>query len=124
MLAASPAAMSSPASTSAAAFWVIRRASSISMCACASGWAIAWWEPIGALKTVRSLAYADACSRAWRASPVEKRGRHDPLGVEAGEELHEAAVLVADERVGGQPDVVDEDLELQLRADDLHRDRR
>ena len=50
-------------------------------------------------------------------------GRHDPLGVEAGEELHEPAVLVPDERVGGEADVVEEDLELLLRADDLHRDR-
>ena len=56
MLAASPAPMSSPSSHSAAAFWVIRRASSVSMWACASGCATAWWEPIGAAKTVRSLA--------------------------------------------------------------------
>ena len=55
--------------------------------------------------------------------PGREGGGHDPLGVEAGEELHEPAVLVADQRVGGQPDVVDEDLELLLRAHDLHRDR-
>ena len=55
--------------------------------------------------------------------PGRERRGHDPLRVEAGEQLHQAAVLVADQRVGGQPDVVDEDGELQLGADDLHRDR-
>ena len=33
---------------------------------------MAWWEPIGSLKTVRSLAYAAALSSAKRARPVEK----------------------------------------------------
>jgi hypothetical protein len=38
---------------------------------CASGWATAWWVPIGPWNTVRSLAYAAARSSANRASPVE-----------------------------------------------------
>ena len=90
---------------------------------CASGCAIAWWAPIGVLKTARSLAYAVALLEGVAGQAEGERRRHDALGVEPGEQLHEAAVLVADERVGGQPDVVDEDLELVLRRDDLHRDR-
>ena len=56
MFAASPYPMSSPASYSAAAFWVISRASSTSTWDSASGCAIAWWAPIGVLKTWRVLA--------------------------------------------------------------------
>ncbi len=84
---------------------------------------MAWWEPIGPSKTSRSLAYAAALLERVARQPGRERRRHDPLGVEPGEELHEPAVLVADERVGRQPDVVDEHLELLLGADDLHRDR-
>ena len=76
----------------------------------------------GPWKTARSLAYAAALARAKRARPGGERRGHDPLGVEPGEQLHQAGVLVADQGVGSQADVVDEDLELLLRADDLHRD--
>ena len=39
------------------------------MYVCASGWAMAWCEPIGAFQTWRSLAYSVAFSSASRAVP-------------------------------------------------------
>ena len=43
-------------------------------------------------------------------------------GVESGEQLREPGVLVADECVGGQPHVVEEQLELLFRVDQFHLD--
>jgi MFS family permease len=51
MFAASPASLSRPESYKAAAFWVISRASSISMWIFASGCARPWCEPIGCSHT-------------------------------------------------------------------------
>ena len=59
---------------------------------------------------------------ASRATPDRAGRGHDALGVQAGEQLRDALVLEPDQRVGRQPDVVEEQLELALRADDLHRD--
>ena len=55
-------------------------------------------------------------SSAKRARPVENAAAMIRSGLRPGEQLHQAGVLVADERVGGQPDVVDEHLELLLRG--------
>src|SRR6266536_214641 len=47
---------------------------------------------------------------------------HDPLRIEPGEQLHERCVLVADERIGGQADVVEVEQELLVRHDEIHLD--
>ncbi len=41
--------------------------------------------------------------------------RHDPLGVEPGEQLGQRRVLLADQGVGRHPDVVEEEQELAVR---------
>ena len=115
MFAASPAPRSSPASQSAAAFWVISRASSISM--------LRHRQRVGdglvrADRALEHRALLGVRRRLADREPRQARGerrRHDPLGVEPGEQLHEPGVLVADEGVGRQPHVVDEHLELLLR---------
>jgi hypothetical protein len=74
-------------------------------------------EDLAALDVLRGLVEGEA------ADPCGERRGHDPLGVEAGEELRDPGVLVADQGVRGQPDVVDEERELPLGADALHVDR-
>ena len=52
-------------------------------------------------------------------------GGHDPLGVEPGEQLPQGGVgILTDECVGGQADVVEEQLELPVGHRDVHLDRR
>ena len=55
--------------------------------------------------------------------PTGQRRGHDPLRVQPGEQLRQRGVLVADQRVGRQPDVVEEQQELLVRLDDVHLDR-
>ena len=112
-----------PASISQAAFCVISRASSISIWQAASGCARPWWAPIGVPHTVRCRAYSVALRMASRATPVEYAAAITRSGFRPANSCAMPWSGWPDERVGGQPDVVQEQLELLLRADDLHRDR-
>src|ERR1700733_2354183 len=50
-------------------------------------------------------------------------GPHDALRVEAGEEGFQRRVVAANQRLGGKPHVIDEELALPLALDDVHLDR-
>jgi hypothetical protein len=57
------------------------------------------------------------------ADPDAQRGAGDPLGVQAVEYLPEPIALGADEPVGVDPDVVEEEGELPLGEGDRYRQR-
>ena len=86
------------------------------MWACASGCAMPWCAPIGVFHTWRVLTYSAALFEREAPHPDRTGRAHDPLRVQPGEQLRDRGVLGADERVGGQPHVVEEQLELALRA--------
>ena len=106
MFDASPAG--SPRSCSHAALRVISAASSVSIFAWASGCATPWCAPIGGSHTARVARVAAAAVQGVAGDPDAQRGAGDPLRVEPVEDLPEALALLADQRVGGQPDVVEE----------------
>jgi len=56
------------------------------------------------------------------ADAIRERSAEDPLRIQAEEDLAEPLALVADEPVGRDLDVVEEQLELLLGRSDLDRD--
>ncbi|GAA3097056.1 hypothetical protein GCM10020254_47950 [Streptomyces goshikiensis] len=74
----------------------------------------------GLLPHLAGLRVVDGLGEGVAAHADGERGGHDALGVESGEQLEEARVLVADQRTGGQPDLVEDELELLLRRLELH----
>src|SRR5690606_32542616 len=66
----------------------------------------------------------DAALERVAGEPARVRGGDDALGVEAIEEHAKAASFPAEQPIGADLDAVEEDRELALGNDDLHRDGR
>ena len=69
-----------------------------------------WLAPIGRPKTTRSLAYLAARSDEPAAVADGLRGDEDALGVPAVDDVAEALALLADEVLGRDLQVLDEEL--------------
>ena len=83
-----------------------------------------WCVPIGTSHTERSLRVRRRAVERVPADPGADRRPGDALGVQPEEDLAQAVTLGADEAVGADLDVVEEQLELLLGRADLHRDER
>ncbi len=78
----------------------------------------------GGLPDLAGLRVVDGLGEGVPAHPDGEGGGHDPLGVESGEQLEQARVLVAHEGGGRQAYVVQGEFELFLRGGQFHVDDR